>query len=58
MKEKVLVIHWEWSQRGKGDHSRFLATELGMKLGILDLRSIRRYVGLLSAYLLPWEEGP
>lgn len=55
------VIPAGWCQRGKGDHSRFPATELGMKLGGLDLRSGKKSMGLPSAYLLPagigsWEK--
>lgn len=34
----------------------FPATELGMRLGGVDIRSNRRGVGLPSAYLLPWEK--
>lgn len=28
------VICWEWGQKGKGDHNRFPAIELGMRWGI------------------------
>lgn len=40
--EKVCVILWGWVQRGKGDYSKFPATELGMRVGGLDLRSNRQ----------------
>lgn len=33
MEEKVFVICWEWGRKGKGDHGKFPATELGMRLG-------------------------
>lgn len=55
LEEKVSVIPWGWDQRGKGDHSKFPATELGMRRTGLDLRSTGRGVGLPSVYL-PWEE--
>lgn len=51
MMEKVFVILWRWSQRGKRDSRRFLATELGVILGALDLEEQK--MCLLSAYLLP-----
>lgn len=50
------MIFWGWGHRGKGDHGRLPATKLGMRLGVLDLRSGRKGAGLLSAYLSPWEE--
>jgi hypothetical protein len=49
------VGEYPWDQKGKGDHSRFPATELEIKLGRLDLRNSRRGVGLPSAYWLPRE---
>lgn len=33
MEEKVFVICWGWGRKGKGDHGKFPATELGMRLG-------------------------
>lgn len=51
--EKVLVILWGSGQRGKGDHSRFPAPELEMKLAGLNLKSSTRGVVLLSDY---WEK--
>lgn len=35
LEEKVFVIHCGWGPRGKGKHSRFSATGLMMRLGIL-----------------------
>lgn len=54
LKEKVFVTPWGWSQNRKGDQSRFPATELGMRLEVLDLRSSRSGVGQSLACLLPW----
>lgn len=54
LKKKVFVTPWGWSQKGKGDHSRFPATELGMRLGVLDLTSTRRGLGQSLAYLMLW----
>lgn len=53
MEEKVFVICWEWGRKGKGDHGKFPATELGMRLGGggLDLRSSRKCLCLPLAYL-------
>lgn len=58
LKEKVLVIHWAWSQRGWKDNSRFPDTVLRMELGSFHLRSSGRGLCLPSAYLLPWEQLP
>lgn len=41
LEEKVLVKCWGWGQRGEGDHCRFLAAELVMRLGGLDFRSLQ-----------------
>lgn len=49
----IPVFSWGWGQRGTRDHIKFSATELGIILGALDLRSSRRGVGGPSAYLLP-----
>jgi hypothetical protein len=35
LKEKVFVICRGWGQARKGDHSRFLVTELGMRKGVV-----------------------
>lgn len=41
LEKKVVVIHWVgWGQRRKGEHSRFPATELGMRLRALGLRAV------------------
>lgn len=32
-----LCHHWGWGQRAKGDWSRFFATEMGIRLGVLEL---------------------
>lgn len=48
LEEKVFVTLWGLGQRGKGDHGRFLPTEMDMKLGLLDPRNCRRNVGLPS----------
>jgi hypothetical protein len=37
MVEKIFVIHWGWGQRRNQDCSRFSATELEMRLGVLQL---------------------
>lgn len=51
------MIHWGWvDDRGKRDNSRFPATERGIKLGGLYLKSNRRGMDPPSAYLLPWEK--
>lgn len=52
--QRIPVFNWGWGQRGIREHIRFSATELGMILGTLDLRSSRRGVGGPSASLLPW----
>lgn len=39
MKEKAFVIYQRWIQKSKSDHSMFPPTELGKRLGRLDLRS-------------------
>lgn len=51
LEEKVFVSHWGWSPRGKEDHSRFPATELGTRLG--DCTET-----LPSAYLYPGRSCP
>lgn len=56
--EKIYVIHWEFGQRGKGDHSSFSATELRMGLEDLVWRSRRRGGDLPAAYFLSWQERP
>lgn len=58
LEEKVFVIHYGWGQRGKGPHSRFPAIEMRRKMGGLNPRRSRKYVGLLSSYLLPWDKLP
>lgn len=58
LKKKVFVIHWEWGQRRKGDHSNLPTTELRVRLGVLMLSNSRRGVALPSAHLLPWEKLP
>lgn len=30
---EIFVIHWGWSQRGKGNHRMYSVTGLRMKLG-------------------------
>lgn len=40
MEKEVLVITCRWDQRGEGNHSMLPGTDLGMKLGGLDLRNI------------------
>lgn len=52
------MVLWGWGQRVNGGHSRFPDKDKGMRLGVLDLRSSMKDVGLSSAYLLPWEELP
>lgn len=50
------MICWGWGdQRRKGEHSRFLATELGMTLESLRLRSSRICVDLAAIYWLSWQ---
>ena len=53
------VGEYPWDQKGKGDHSRFPATELEMSLGELDLMRRRRSAFLdfcfLFLYLFPLE---
>lgn len=51
--QRIPVFNWEWGQRGIREHIRFSATELGMILGALDLRSSRRGVGGPLAYCCP-----
>lgn len=51
-------LHHPLCQRGKEDHSRLPAIELRIRLGVLELRSSKRGVGLLSAYLWPWGSSP
>lgn len=51
------MIFWGWGHRGKGDHSRLPATKLGMRLGVLDLRSGRRGAGCLQPTCRPGRNG-
>lgn len=44
------------AKRGKGDHLRFPATDMGMRLWGLGLISSRRNVFLPAAYLLAWDK--
>lgn len=54
LEEKVFVIILGWGQRGKGDHIRFPATELGLNL---DLKWSSRDVNLPSITCCPGRIG-
>lgn len=58
LEKKVFVLSWGWGQPRNGDHSRFLATDRGIRLWGLDLRRNRRGVSWSLAYLLTWEVQP
>lgn len=47
------MIDWGCGQRGKGDHSRFLATELGMRLGDWISRAVREVWACLQPTCCP-----
>lgn len=49
---RICLVPWEWGQRGSRDHSRWLATELGMRVGGWSRGGGRGNLKL--AYLLPW----
>lgn len=58
LEEKIFVIFRVWGQRGEGNHSKFPAIELWMRLGGLNLKNSRKDEGLPSAFFLPWEQQP
>lgn len=47
--EKIFVIHWGWTQKGKGDFGRFPVSDLGMRWG--DWNS--GIIGKMWAWLQP-----
>lgn len=55
--EEICVNHLGFGQREKGDHSRFLALDLGVTLGDWSWSS-RTVVSSPSVYLLPRLEHP
>lgn len=52
---EIFIISWVWSQKVKGDLSRFSATELGMRLGGLTVEE-QRSEDLKSVYAVPLQE--
>lgn len=58
MKEKVLVVCYGWGQGKKKNDSRFPATDIGIRLRRLYLRSSWQGVNLLLAYFWPERSSP
>lgn len=52
---EIFIISWVWSQKVKGDLSRFSATELGMRLGGLTVEE-QRSEDLKSISAVPLQE--
>lgn len=52
---EIFVISWAWSQKVKGDLSRFSATELEMRLGGLTVEE-QRSEDLKSVSAVPLQE--
>lgn len=61
LEENVFVICWGWGERGRKNLSRFLATDLGMRLGGLDPKKQKKGCGSVVSKLScsgknsPWE---
>lgn len=52
LEENVFVICWGWGQRGRRNLSRFPATDLGMRLGGLDLKKQKEGCGSVVSKLI------
>lgn len=57
LEENVFVICWGWGERGRRNLSRFLATDLGMRLGGLDPKKQKKGMWICCQQTqLLWQE--